>query len=408
MRTSLHGQRSAGCFRSGERIVDQRNRRVRRVLHSALIAAEGDRRGRKRPLCMGSDSLFTGAGPRPTETPRPGSGPRQAEPPPRPLLVRGVLLELAANPYSPPTSGFSADLMLEIERLRAERDAMAAELQIERAERLRAEERLRMFEREKLEQMREGAASREKLASGARRGAAARDARRGPAGGARRRPPTVRDRRAPAWPLAVRASRSADDSADEIAEPSADGRRARARAGGPAAATGGVPGRRGTTPGSSISKYSRAARGAARAAEAAQPAAPPARARRRRAAAGRRAVRPARADGRSHRSGPRSAGGGPQRREPSAGVAGAGARTALRAGARRMPAATAGRAARARARLRPPEAAPLRGARGGAAAGRPSIDRAQLEARLAAGAAHRDHRPLPPVPAGGADPHQDL
>jgi hypothetical protein len=49
--------------------------------------------------------------------------------------------------------------------LRAERDALAAELQIERAERLRAEERLRLFEREKLEQMREGAATREKLAA---------------------------------------------------------------------------------------------------------------------------------------------------------------------------------------------------------------------------------------------------
>ncbi len=64
-----------------------------------------------------------------------------------------------------PLVGVSPELQLEIERLRAERDALAAELQIERAERLRAEERLRLFEREKLEQMREGAASREKLAS---------------------------------------------------------------------------------------------------------------------------------------------------------------------------------------------------------------------------------------------------
>ena len=59
----------------------------------------------------------------------------------------------------------SPDLQLELERLRAERDAIAAELQEERAERLRAEERLRLLEREKLQQMRQGAASREKLAS---------------------------------------------------------------------------------------------------------------------------------------------------------------------------------------------------------------------------------------------------
>jgi hypothetical protein len=64
-----------------------------------------------------------------------------------------------------PSSLSPQEVQLELERLRAERDALAAELQIERAERLRAEERLRLFEREKLEQMREGAATREKLAS---------------------------------------------------------------------------------------------------------------------------------------------------------------------------------------------------------------------------------------------------
>ena len=64
-----------------------------------------------------------------------------------------------------PDSRLAPEIQLELERLRAERDAMAAELQEERAERLRAEERLRMFEREKLGQMRQGAAAREKLAS---------------------------------------------------------------------------------------------------------------------------------------------------------------------------------------------------------------------------------------------------
>jgi hypothetical protein len=71
----------------------------------------------------------------------------------------------AARPATPIPAGLSPELQLEFERLRAERDALAAELQEERAERLHAEERLRMLEREKLEQMRQGAASREKLAS---------------------------------------------------------------------------------------------------------------------------------------------------------------------------------------------------------------------------------------------------
>ena len=108
---------------------------------------------------MGSDSSLQGQGPRPIETPRQAIHARQPKcrtrqlPPPHPLLSR------------PPLIGVSPELQLELERLRAERDALAAELQIERAERLRAEERLRLSEREKLEQMREGAASREKLAS---------------------------------------------------------------------------------------------------------------------------------------------------------------------------------------------------------------------------------------------------
>jgi hypothetical protein len=89
---------------------------------------------------MGKESFLQGPSPRRTETATASSG-------------------------SPPRAGHPQDVELELERLRAERDAMAAELQIERAERLRAEERLRLFEREKLEQMREGAASREKLAS---------------------------------------------------------------------------------------------------------------------------------------------------------------------------------------------------------------------------------------------------
>ena len=107
---------------------------------------------------MGSDSSLQGQGPRPIETPRQAMHARQPDAPPG-------LSAAASSAQLAPLIGVSPELQLEIERLRAERDALAAELQIERAERLRAEERLRLFEREKLEQMREGAASREKLAS---------------------------------------------------------------------------------------------------------------------------------------------------------------------------------------------------------------------------------------------------
>ena len=138
------------------------------MLHSLLIAVEGEPPRSQPTALYGERSAFQGAGP-PTDriaSPRlrPAAG-RAADRRLVLILVLAVLPELAPNLLSPPTSGFSPDLQLEIERLRAERDALAAELQIERAERLRAEERLRLFEREKLEQMREGAASREKLAS---------------------------------------------------------------------------------------------------------------------------------------------------------------------------------------------------------------------------------------------------
>ena len=190
---------------------------------------------------MGSESSAQGQGPRPIETPRQAFHARPPETPPG-------FSAAASSAQLAPLVGVSPEVQLDIERLRAERDALAAELQIERAERLRAEERLRLFEREKLEQMREGAASREKLASEleeARLRAMRAEARQAALDADLRLSEIAERRRGWAEP-------DRDASADEIAEPDADAptmddepapppEETQQRRFGPAARTGGPP-----------------------------------------------------------------------------------------------------------------------------------------------------------------------
>ena len=314
---------------------------------------------------MGSEPFSQGHGPRPTEVPRQASaGLRQTESP-----------ISASSPSSSSSSGsnFSADLLLEIERLRAERDAMAAELQIERAERLRAEERLRLFEREKLEQMREGAATREKLASELEesRLRAMRAEARQAAIEADLRLEEIASRRRGNYPPA---EAEPGTSAGEIAEP---GREEPTAASEPEPQPEPVaeppkfvrPNQARYTPANSVSKYSRVARGAARGeAPTATPGARMGRSDESAAAE----VPPA-----DRGSDPIGAVRGQTRMSdveppkwPSSGPAG--------------PAGPAKNGPFSAAKLTPgPGTA---GARGGAAAGRPSLDRAHLEARLDAGA----------------------
>jgi hypothetical protein len=273
--------------------------------------------------------------------------------------------------------GVSPELQLEIERLRAERDALAAELQIERAERLRAEERLRLFEREKLEQMREGAASREKLAS------ELEEARLRAMRAEARQAALDADLR-----LSEIAVRRRDASAGEIAEPDADAlvvadepepppEEARPRR---------IAAPPPTAP-STISKYSRLSRGATAPSRELVPPAPPTRATRNDAGAARdeparEAVRPERPtvapDASASSGGRLRMSEVPEPRWPSQGAGPTPPREEWGSGARTPPPQNAAAGARAGA------GAPA-GAKGGAAAGRPSIDRAQLEMRLAAG-----------------------
>ncbi len=265
--------------------------------------------------------------------------------------------------------GSTPEFQLELERLRAERDALAAELQIERAERLRTEERLHLFEREKLELMREGAASREKLASEleeARLRAMRAEARQAALDADVRLSEIAERRRGLAGSEPDR-----DEGAGEIAEPEAgepaapdeaeagsQPEESRPRAAGQSAPAGGANG----------AKYNRTSRGAA--AGNREPARPPQSTRSARDDASGARERPAREAVRSERPSAEpdagSSGGRlrmsdvPEPRWPSQGAASS------------RPGASAG-----------PRAA--EGAKGGAAAGRPSIDRASLEVRLAAG-----------------------
>jgi hypothetical protein len=267
-----------------------------------------------------------------------------------------------------PGSSHSADVELELERLRAERDAMAAELQIERAERLRAEERLRLLEREKLEQMRQGAASREKLASELEeaRLRAMRAEGRQAAFEADARLAEIEERR--------RGARAGDSElgplASEVAEPAVEEPAPdeapddEPEKMDPAPARSGRSFSRSQTPAREDRRSASSASSAPRRPAAAEPDPLPTS----------RLRGPQTAPRRPDERGP---GARPQPAKPGSPGGGAGAASGARRGADH--AAKGGEAAGAKG------SAPT-SAKGGAAAGRPSIDRARLEARLTAGA----------------------
>jgi hypothetical protein len=343
---------------------------------------------------MGSDSPLQGQSPRPFEASRSF----QARPAEASLSVSSSVSSASSSPLPSPLS--PQDVQLELERLRAERDALAAELQIERAERLRAEERLRLFEREKLEQMREGAASREKLASEleeARLRAMRAEARQAALDADLRLSEIAERRRG--WPGA---DGDADAAAGEIAEPDPEASTEADEPGPAMPLETARPQRLGATPmgaAGAASKYTRLTRPASAPGptrpgrESAAPPAPPTREARGEVGASSEWV--ARDSSRTERPGSAAAedadssGGGrlrmsevPQPRWPSQGADPTPARDD-RGGA-------FGAASSAPRTGAPPRTGAQLGGRGsgatgGAAAGRPSIDRAQLEMRLAAG-----------------------
>jgi hypothetical protein len=345
---------------------------------------------------MASDSSLPGPGPGPTGKPRPTFQARPAETPTG--LSSSLNSSLAAS-----SGSLAPEIQLELERLRAERDALAAELQIERAERLRAEERLRLFEREKLELMREGAASREKLASEleeARLRAMRAEARQAALDADLRLSEIAERRRG--WSPAD----AERNTTDEIAEPGPDDNEAAEEAEAARLREEARPRTMaGSPPGGTVSKYSRMARGSsATPRESVRPSPPrrestgemfgreaPGRESAGRDGALRDASTAERAAPERSATAPSSSGGeggrlrmsdAPEPRWPSQGAPGAGGREDRDDGARTTDAGT---------RSTPPRPAPswnakaASGAKGGAAAGRPSIDRAQLEMRLAAG-----------------------
>jgi hypothetical protein len=302
---------------------------------------------------------------------------RQPEVPPG-LSVAAAAAHLASSAQLAPIVSVSPELQLEIERLRAERDALAAELQIERAERVRAEERLRLFEREKLEQMRDGAASREKLASEleeARLRAMRAEARQA-ALDADLRLSEIADRRR-GWPGAepdrdpgagAIAERDADAPSMEDGEPAPPPAESHPRRLGSEASM-----RGGTSKYSLLSRGGAAAREPAPAARAARADADAASERMAREAI--RSERPATSPDPSASPGRLRMSEVPEPRWPSQGASPTPPREEWGPGARTPPPRTSA----------PPGARAGAGAQGGAAAGRPSIDRAQLEMRLAAG-----------------------
>jgi hypothetical protein len=306
---------------------------------------------------------------------------RQGEPPAGPSRAT-----TASNP--------SADVELELERLRAERDAMAAELQIERAERLHVEERLRLLEREKLEQLRQGAASREKLASEleeARLRAMRAEARQA-ALEADTRLHEIESRRRGPWSSS---DAIIDSLANEIAEPGDDASDSEPEAGDEPEAELASPGRGRAIPlaGPAPNPFARSRPAGAEVGERAASGRAPVRTDRDHTGAGGWAKpaaakptperRPQPANDPQPLSTSRLRGPATPPAHPVVDARGPGARTPPAAG----PGGPDAGGPDAR-RGHGPEAtggAPA-AARGGAAAGRPSIDRAQLEARLAAGA----------------------